>query len=377
MPHFYPISPATIKVHKVFVDTKTKLLTGGDFMLQHTKIKYHYEFPNLPITDSDIQSLNEEIGDILWTAESYILEFSHYEMDLPEIFISDDVVTKTYGKYDYKTILKETRKFYEAFPYSYFNGILEELVHTVKHFQENTSCKTIKEFIDHIEANLDHAEMLEERTGIEKIISILKNLKRTTPLLGAYYHQNNKITLYINTIVDYFAKAPTGDLATKIKTGLEIVLAHEVFHAIQYYLIGTDYAEGRKFWTHPICDEDYRNSVLEGLARWFEYRWCEDSQDDNIIYQWHKEQVEEELNTYHYPGWPYAAAKVFIKNGKHLTDEPLLVLDTLLESILMRNRHCWRNAYDVLELLDYRHKRLQQNDSANHDDSNPKMIFLC
>ncbi len=330
-------------------------------MNKHPKIRYHYDFPNLPIHDNDVQALYEKMEDILWTAESHILEFSQHEMQLPDIFVSDDVVTETYGKYDYKAILKEARNFYEAFPYSYFNDILERLVHAIKQVQEGASCKILKELIDLMEAKLDHAELPDERAAIEKIISMLKNTKRTTKILGAYYHYNNRIVLYINSIARYFDNAPTGDFAAKIKTGLEIVLAHEVFHAVQYHLLGTDYADGKKFWTYPASYNEKRNSVLEGLARWFEYCWCCDNQFNSPIYQWHKEQIDDELYTYYYPGWPYAAAKVFVQNGKPLHKEPMMVLNALLESVSRQSKHCWRNAYDVLEILNHRNKRLNQN----------------
>ena len=101
-------------------------------MLRQTKIQYHYYFPNLPINDNDIQALYEKMNDILWMAEMYICELNHQKMHLPKIFISDDIVTKTYGKYDYKAILKEIKKFNEKFPYSYFCEILEQLENTIK-----------------------------------------------------------------------------------------------------------------------------------------------------------------------------------------------------------------------------------------------------
>ena len=84
-------------------------------MLKQTKIRYHYDFPNLPINDNDIQALHDKMTDILWTAESCIYELNHQKIHLPKIFISDDIVTKTYGKYDYKAILKEIKKFSETF----------------------------------------------------------------------------------------------------------------------------------------------------------------------------------------------------------------------------------------------------------------------
>ncbi len=330
-------------------------------MLIQTKIQYHYYFPNLPINDNDIQALYEKMNDILWMAEMYICKLNHQKMHLPKIFISDDIVTKTYGKYDYKAILKEIKKFNEKFPYSYFCEILEQLESTIKRIEDGAGLETLKELTDYLLSKIDHAENSEERQAITKIIAMLKNAKRTINTLGTYNHQNNKITLYINSIVDYFSKSPDKDLATKIKTGLEIVLAHEVFHAVQYHLVIFDNKKtGKSIWEYTSGRKDYRSTVLEGLARWFEYCWCNDYQYINPIYSWHKEQIEKELRTYDYPGRPYAAAKVFIKKGKPLIDEPITVLYTLLKEISKQRKSCWRKTYELLERL----------------DNNPKMIYL-
>ena len=83
---------------------------------------------------------------------------------------------------------------------------------------------------------------------------------------------------------------------------LEIVLAHEAFHAVQYHLMIDGNKTGEYLWTHSYCDKDYRDCVLEGLARWFEYGWCEQALSTNTIYQWHKDQLDDELHTYCYPG---------------------------------------------------------------------------
>lgn len=345
-------------------------------MLTNPKIKYHYDFPHLPITDNDIQLLNNRMNDIVDRAQRQIGKHFHKEMQMADIFISDAVVTKTYGKYNYKAILKEARKFYEAFPYSYFNDVLEHLVHILKETQADTPFGVLKELIDCMESKLNHAELEEERTKIQKIINMLKNTKRTTTLLGAYYSSKNRIVLYINTIARHFDKAPCGSLTEKILTGLDIVLAHEVFHAIQFHLMDTGYYDGKRFWTYPNDAKDYRDSILEGLARWFEYSWCYQEQFTNATYNWHKEQIEKELDTHYYPGWPYAAAKVFVQNGKPLYQEPMMVLDTLLDSVSRRSKHCWRNAYEVLELLDHSNKSLQQNTPIQNSNTSPKMIFL-
>lgn len=354
------------------------LSIGGSFMLKQTKIRYHYDFPNLPITNNDIQALYEKMNDILWIAESYIHQLDNHEMHLPDIFISDDIVTKTYGKYDYKAILKEIRKYYEKYPYSYFGKLLEQLVNIIKNLEKDTHFGDLKELIDSMEAKLDHTETEGELKDINQIIYMLKNNKRTVNTLGSYNYKNNRITLYINAIINYFSKAPIKDLSTQIKIGLEIVLAHEVFHAIQYHLMISENAKtGKYLWEHPVNEESYRNTVLEGLARWFEYSWCNDAKYDNPIYAWHMNQIEKELHNHYYPGWPYAAAKVFIQNGNPLIDEPIMILNLVLESVLKQRQSCWNYPYEVLKILESRNQRQQQKRAINPaHNNNPKMIFL-
>ncbi|MBR4958770.1 MAG: hypothetical protein IKY55_05120, partial [Phascolarctobacterium sp.] len=97
----------------------------------------------------------------------------------------------------------------------------------------------------------------------------------------------------------------------------------------------------------------------------------------NPIYSWHKEQIEKEFRTYDYPGRPYAAAKVFIKNSKPLMDEPITVLYTLLKEVSRKRKSCWRKTYELLELLDNSNIQLQQKRmNKSIQDNNPKMIFL-
>ena len=325
------------------------LSIGGDFMLKQTKIRYHYDFPNLPITDNDIQALYEKMNDILWTAENYIYKLNYPKMHLPKIFISDDIVTKTYGKYDYKAILKEIKKFNEKFSYSYYCEILVQLENTIKRIEDGANLESLKELIDYLVSKIDHAENSEVRQAITRIIAMLKNTKRIINTLGTYNHQNNKITLYINSIVDYFSKAPGKDLSTQIKTGLEIVLAHEVFHAIQYHLIIFDNKKaGKSIWEYTSGHKDYRSTVLEGLARWFEYVWCKENINTSKVYQWHIEQIKKEVLSNSEHNYPYAtAADILLNNGEFMEDIYINgeAISTLYHNIKRKDKIYWNEIY--------------------------------
>lgn len=221
------------------------------------KIKYHYEFPNLPINDNDIQALYEKMTDILWSAEGYLPEFSQQEIILPDIFVSDEIV----------------------------------------------------------------------------------------PILGEFNHNRNRIILYINTIIDYFSNSPCEDAALKIKTGLEIVLANEVFQAIHFHMIGYNHQNRIDNWNVSPQHNAFRNSVVEGLAKWFEYTWCDENQYNNEIYAWHKEQIETELGSNCSATSPHTSANAFLKNGTIFYDNAISVFNASIQN----TQSHWCEAYILLE----------------------------
>lgn len=317
-------------------------------MMKYSKIKYHYEFPNLPINNNDIQALYEKMDNII----DSIYLFPEENRDLLsslDIFISDDMPKRSYGKHDIKKVLEEIDSFRKEYPESYFNGLLADIAGTIRRNEEYKQSNAIKEITDYAERILEEYAHGEYRhtdgfSKIGKIISKLKNLKTTASLLGIYDYTKNRITLYIYNIAKHFTKAPNPDDALKIKTGLEIVLAHEVFHAIHFHMLGTNYQRREAKWNATPRHKDYQKCVTEGLARWFEYTWCDENQYSNDIYKWHMQETEDELKCYDYPGWPYAAAKAFIKNGR--IDYPAAA-EVFQMSLHYSSGH-WKAAYQLL-----------------------------
>jgi hypothetical protein len=81
---------------------------------RYTKIQYEYHFSNLDIYNDDIQELYNHIMYKIITFAEVILKFPiHNNIAIPDLFISDEIVTKTYKIYDYDYILKLINSFLE------------------------------------------------------------------------------------------------------------------------------------------------------------------------------------------------------------------------------------------------------------------------
>ena len=326
-------------------------------MLKHPKIRYSFDFPTLPITNCDIQHLYE-LTKIIIKNEPFLVSNNDQELlSTLDIFVSEETPTRQYHC-DYQQILKIIEVFIEDYPDSYFRSILLDIAGIIRDYPEETLPEMLEELIEHLERHLkefDNAEHIPPYIGypeVKGIVNALKTRQITVPLLGIYDHTKNRIVFYIYTIVEHFTKAPFGDDSGKIKAGLKIVLFHELFHAIHFYGMGNNLQDRLSQWSYNTRPKTYASSVAEGLARWFEYKWCceyrtNDETFSDILY-WHKENIEKELATYTYPNWPYAAAKAFIKNGRIYDYEAKEVFDISIEPITYH----WRNAYDRLVTYD-------------------------
>ena len=152
-------------------------------------------------------------------------------------------------------------------------------------------------------------------------------------MLGCYYSDKNEIILYTCTICNCCTK-------NRIDFDEEIisVLAHELFHAIHYFAISDfQISPSTKFWGSK--NNNYK-TVIESLARYFEYTWCIKNKYNDI-----KNGLIREANTTRFPGWPYAGAKIFMHCDNYAFEDIFHI------SV----RFGWSDAYD--ELIDIgRHK---------------------
>lgn len=326
-------------------------------MLKHPKIRYGFEFPTLPITNCDIQHLYELIKIIIKNESYFVSTNAQKLLSTLDIYVSEETPSRQYNC-DYQQILNMIEVFMEDYPDSDFRSILLDIAGIIRDYPEKALPEMLEELIEHLERHLkefDNEEHIPPYLGYPEtkgIANALKTKQMTVPLLGIYNHEKNRIVFYIYTIAKHFTKAPFGDDAEKIKTGLKIVLFHELFHAIHFYRMGNNFKDRMECWQYHAKHKNYRDSVIEGLARWFEYKWCceykTNDQTTNAILHWHKKNIVKELNTYFYPNWPYAAAKAFIRDGR--------IDDTAVENVfelsLDPNKYHWRHAYECLVSYD-------------------------
>ena len=343
----------------------------------YTKIQYEYRFPNLPIDNYDIQDLyNSVMPKILNFAKLMIILPLKTDITIPELFISDEIITKKFKIHNYDYILKLINSFREKYQDSDFTPILTDIRGIIKYRDESNSIKELPCLAEELEEIINKSKPSAERNAAKRIASNLKSSKKDVPLLGIYSPNNNKITLYINSIVDYYQNAPNSDFRTQIIAGLEIVFAHELFHAIHFNLMGKTHTQQKKWWNCKSKDKEAQESVIEGLARWFEYAWCNYCYNHNSnsfakpVYEWCLQETRKELNDYTYPDWPYAAARAFIINGKPNIDNAHKVFHLSLNQYAEH----WHDSYELLKHLDPHNNNSQPISSTIN--SNPKLIFL-
>ena len=297
-------------------------------------------------------------------------------ISIPELFISDEIITRKFKIHNYDYILKLINSFREKYQDSDFTPILTDIRGIIKYREESNSIKELPYLAEELEEIINKSEPSAERNAVKKIASNLKNPKSTVRTLGEYYSNKNKIILYINSIIGSYENAPNADLRTKILTGLEIVFAHELFHAIHFNLIDGTHAQRKKLWNCQSKDKEARKSVVEGLARWFEYEWCNYRHNHNScsatkpVYDWCMQEIIKELHSHTYPDWPYAAARAFINNGSSNYCD---AHDVLRASLHQHSNH-WHDAYELLKHLDPHNNNSQPISSTIN--SNPKLIFL-
>ena len=131
-------------------------------------------------------------------------------------------------------------------------------------------------------------------------------------LLGQYDEKNDIITLYVKAIKNICSGLDN------FEEIIDFVLAHEIFHAVHYYLV--------KNTPKTKEDERCRMIVKESLASFYEYEYCKKKG-----YDWRSDELIRTWCNYSYGDWPYAGARVFLNqnynNNSDLPDKFMDVLD--------------------------------------------------
>jgi hypothetical protein len=316
------------------------------------EIRYSYNFRTLPINDSDIQVLYGKMEEMVETVTNFLKLDFQYDIILPDIFISEDVIDDEYGKYTIEEIIAIFRRGIGLLKEYHGNeAVKEQLQHCEGLLLEiegcerrGIDCSELYEMLHkQIEDLKNQLPGMDEDTRIivETAINSIKEKKRTKTKMGMYSYQENRIYLYIKAIDSIFSKYSNGTQRDNILAGLEIVLAHEVFHAVHFHCMDDGMI------VQKVRNKNKRKSVLEGLARWFEFLWCDRrrSHGGNDIYRWWMQELEREYITGNHPSDPYAASEVFLQHN--MQDAWYYAYKVFKESLLVRKHH-WYLTYQYM-----------------------------
>ena len=322
------------------------------FVHKTTEITYSYDFRTLPIDNRDIQALNGKMEYIVERITNSLGRYYPFDIILPDIFISEEVIKDEYGKFSIDEIINIFKRAVDLIKsYPATDGIKEQLNHCSGLLQEIESCERddidCGELYDMLNRQIKDlqeqlADMDEDtRIIVETALNSVKNRKKSKIRLGDYNYEKNRINLYIKGIDDVFSKYQNGNRRDNLLAGLEIVLAHEVFHAVHYHCMDN------RVITQKVRNKNKKKSVLEGLARWFEYTWCGRRTDHkgNGIYGWWMQKLENVCKTGKHPSDPYAALEVFLKHDKYHPD--YFAKKVFEESVQYREHH-WYFTYQFM-----------------------------
>ena len=316
------------------------------------EIRYSYNFRTLPINDSDIQVLYGKMEEMVETVTNFLKLDFQYDIILPDIFISEDVIDDEYGKYTIEEIIAIFRRGIGLLKEYHGNeAVKEQLQHCEGLLLEIEGCERrgidCSELYEMLHKQIDDLrnqlpEMDEDtRIIVETALNSIKEKKKTKIRMGRYSYRENRIYLYIKAIDSVFSKYPNGNQRDNILAGLEIVLAHEVFHAVHFHCMDDGMI------IQKVRNKNKRKSVLEGLARWFEFLWCDRrrSHGGNDIYRWWMQELEREYITGNHPSDPYAASEVFLQHN--MQDAWYYAYKVFKESLLVRKHH-WYLTYQYM-----------------------------
>ena len=306
--------------------------------------------PNIPFDPIYIQNLGTSMMQRIIKEIDYILNRDvSTRISLPTLTISDKRPTKTYPSYNFSYILKAIDTLREKYDNSHFYPILSDIKGAIENRLNGYRFTDHTELNHYLENDIINSNPSPELTLAKKIYSALTSQKLKAGRLGEFYPQTNTIILYPKNIVAHFRDIPCFSEEEKFMIGLETVLAHELFHAIHYNLMGDTDAQRERLWKCSLAEKGYKESVVEGLAKWFEYFWL----DRQLHIKSLSEEINKELNLYDYPEWPYAAARAFVYAGEYSFGN---VLDVFDASINQSPSH-WRDSFERLDSFDPLHKK--------------------
>ena len=276
------------------------------------------------------------------------------EFEAPKIELSDEIKTKTFGKYSFEQIIEVIKKEIKEIESmlgqirpderlkSPWLGRAVELLYKIigcceRRFEEEGEpdhlLESLRDLLDEAKAegrkdfNNDECKEIKEIhkkiiEAIEKAIELLKNVKKEKVILGKFFADYNLIILYTE------ANDRCRGQST-LRNRMLATLAHELFHAMHFFVTDRD-----KWY---VDDNKTGSTVIESLARWAEYCWCKHL--NQMEFGDIAEKMKREWEIRDFPADPYAGAGVFDNEG--VTDLDIEVLEASLTG--------WNKAYKMME----------------------------
>lgn len=350
-------------------------------MTNDLKITYSHVFPDgYPITQSDVDELQKIRGDainfmqeLLGLHEQDSMYFHFLDRHLPSILISDEKPVRIYGLYSWIDIPYEIGNILDKYSWempSYIVELLHKLLELVmirgssgidKEYK-NEIARQIWEVAKQLADLLDAEEIdIEIANALGNLILHMKEIKHYAKRFGEFSGYNNLITIYSNNILDCCEKMNPLNLRATILGYMEIVLVHEMAHAFHFRYVGHNNVERIENWinlnTRP---KGYKITVKEGFARWIEAEWCRKHMGEGK-YSWRQKNIQgysydsrfdeilHEADTKSYPGWPYAAGSLIVRNPE--IGHEIFRISSIIGSHGYEGKARWRNAYRCLPYL--------------------------
>ena len=350
---FESLFPKAHALEWIFFNLKTKIKDEQNRYEKPYAQKYHsVDIPNtlhaLPITKEDLQKLPQTAGKIVELFYRILEKYYrnvHMYLEMPKIIISTDMPNEYYGR----TSIKAIEHLYYDGALNNFNVLIEDvripelqeaftmikaLIEKVKSGNYRTTLtKDVEEVIEKLgevndiaiaTKNLDVSIAISnQEQKLLEIANAFDDLRVDIPQLCEYNPAKNCIILYINNIYAHYKNAPIDDEVLKLRTGLDIVLAHALSTAILFYFMAETQELRKKYWQNNInqAKPNMFWADAKALGRWLEYTWCKHNLATNEIYSWQIKNIKEEALQYSSPYYPYAeSANILLDEGEFMKD---------------------------------------------------------
>lgn len=285
------------------------------------RVFYEANTRNLYACNSDIIDFIEQESLKIWEM-FYDTLYSAKEANMPYIFISSRVKRISNGKYTTKYIVNEITDIINELSLNNLSCLLLDklksilkrldavLIDEKAKFDSTENRILVISEIYELEQLLKEECLPCEKEIFDRIKELISNWKNKSDLkLGEYFKDRNQIVIYEEAIRKSTMHGNVGFYGM-----LEMVLAHELFHAYHY---GQN--EDSLLWKGGRAgglDKGQKNIVKESLADYMAVYWCYKCAQYDIDEYLPVAMQRVRLWASRYYSWPYARAIDYLKDSR-------------------------------------------------------------